>query len=690
MKKVLICILSILTFISLIAVTGEPASLDDSRDYYPVTFEIFENINGDKTYDEMKESDLFTKSDTDNFGFTSSVIWARFSITIHEKSQKIWFLEIGYPLLDEIDIYISDNNGTTHRKFGDTLPFNKRDINHHNFLIKLPRAPGNYKCLMRVKTGSNLNIPARILSEQGVIEDLNIQKTVFGIFYGILIIMIIYNLLLAASMKDTVYLWYSLFLVSMVFVSLSLNGYGFQYIWPNTVALNDIIPHVLFLTIITMILFSRDYLGSKEAYPRFDLIIKAYTVFCFIGFLSSFLLPYSITIRIGAAAYLPPIGMICYPMADSVIKGFKGNRYYTLAFSLLFAGVVVTVLNRFGLLSSNFFTLWGFQIGTVFSVALFSLGLAEKVNGLNRDLKELNENLECRVTERTRALNLAKEELEAAMSELEATNEHLIAANEELHETHIEYKKDLTLASKVQSSFFPSQVPFSDMYDVAFCFKPSSDISGDFYDFFYTPGKKNLDGIGLFDISGHGVSSGLITLLARSLIRRIYENNRETMLSTVTDEINRQLITELDAVDHYITGILLRFRNDVIEYVNCAHPAMMYRRSATGKTGLVINRDGMSVSGPFLGIQSLEEPFHEFHLKISSGDTLLLFTDCLPESRNKDDDLYGEIRVLESLEGAPDGSASEMLQYVLDEMFKFTGKKENFRDDLTVILLKKK
>ncbi len=685
LKKIFFILLLIQTATAL---SGATTILHDNNDYYPLPLEIFKDTGDLKKSDEMFSSRAFNRTDTHNFGFTDTVVWARFQVEIPETSHKSWFIEIGYPLLDEIDVYISNEKTVTHKKYGDMLPFERRDISHHNFLVRLPRTSGKYTCLLRVKTGSNLNIPTRIISEQGVIEDLNVQKTLFGLFYGILIIMIVYNLLLSISMKDMVYLWYSLFLVSMVMVSLALNGYGFQYIWPNTVWLNDIVPHILFLTIIAMIFFTRDYLGSKHFYPRFDILTKIYSVICFAGIISSFFLPYAITIRIGAAAYLPPIVLICYPMADSLKNRLRANRYYTVAFSLFFVGVIITVFNRFGLLPSNILTLWGFQIGFVFSVALFSLGLAEKVNKLNRNLTELNENLECRVTERTRELNEAKEELEAAMSEQEATNEHLIAANEELHETHVEYKRDLTLASKVQTSFFPSEIPESEAYDVAFSFQPSSDISGDFYDFYLD--NNNLCGLGLFDISGHGVSSGLITLLARSIINRIYDGMPGAKLSEITEEVNRHLISELDAVDHYITGILLRFRDDIIEYVNCAHPAMLYKKYKSGKTGMVINRDGMSVSGPFLGVQSMEEPFHEFQLRLSEGDCLLLFTDCLAESRNNRNELYGEIRILESLEKAPDGSASEILNFILEEMYRFTGKRTGFRDDLTVMLLKKK
>lgn len=682
--------LVILIFLILPAVPlpGADIPLLDKKDTYPVEFSIYTDTKGNKKYQDLLNSKNFKKSSTDNFGFTSDIIWVRFSVEIPEDSHKSWFMEIGYPLLDQIDVYITDGITVHHRRYGDTMPFKTRDIEHHNFLIRLPKQAGSHTCLLRVQTSSNLNIPIQIISEEGVIEELNVQKTIFGLFYGILIIMIIYNLLLAISMRDMVYLWYSLFLISMAMVSLALNGYGFQYLWPETMWLNDLVPHILFLTIITIILFSRHYLSSKRDYPRFDIIVRGYMALSLIGLIASFFLPYSIMIRIGAAAYLPPIALIIYPMTDSIVNRLPVNRYYTFAFSMLFVGVIITVLNRFGLLPTSLLTLWGFQIGTVFCVALFSLGLAEKVNSLNRDLKELNENLECRVTDRTKKLNEAKEELEATMSELEATNENLIAANEELHDTHVEHKRDLSLSAKVQTSFFPSEVPPSDMYDTAFNFQPSSEISGDFYDFYTT--KNFLSGIGLFDISGHGISSGLISLLSRSIIHRVYNSMTSERLSNITEEVNRHLIDELDAVDHYITGILLRFRGEKIDYVNCAHPAMMYKLQSTGKTGMVINRDGMSISGPFLGVQSMEEPFHEFQLKLSSGDTLLLFTDCLAETRDKNNQLYGEIRILESLEAAPLGSAQDILDYVMNEMYNFSGSRDNFRDDLTAIVVKKK
>ncbi|PKL37296.1 MAG: hypothetical protein CVV44_16830 [Spirochaetae bacterium HGW-Spirochaetae-1] len=681
-----ICLLLFMT-VFLPRLRAETVVLNE-KNSYDVHLEVLEDPEGTRSFNEVFETDLFKPAVRTNYGFTSLVIWSRFSVTIPENSKELWYLEIGYPLLDSIDFYISDGKSIQSRTMGDRLPFRDRDINHHNFLIQFPVKAGTYDCYFRVKTESSLSIPVQILSSRGVISELNIQKTLFGIFYGILLIMIIYNLLLAISMRDITYFWYSSFLISLTLVSLSLNGYGFQYIWPTVPALNNITPATLFLSIITMISFSRSYMNTKVNFPMFDRVAFFYGIFITACIFISFLVPYSLGIRVGAAAYLPGIGIIAFPMADSVIKKNREHQMYTLAFSTLFVGVIVTVLNRFGLLANHTWSLWGFQMGATASIALFSLGMANKVNNLNINLRKLNENLEVKVQERTSELIGTNEELEAAFEEMEAVNDNLVTLNRELEEAHNIQQRDMLLASKIQTSFLPSVTPSSDLYDIAFLFKPSAGISGDFYDFYHE--NNILTGAGLFDISGHGVSSGLITLLARSIVFRIFSKYKNEKLNTITEIINNRLISELGVVDNYITGILLRFREDKIDYVNCAHPAMLYRKKSTGKTGMVMNKDGLSVSGPFLGIETLLEPYHEFTLVLEKDDCLFLFTDSLVESRNSNDEPYGEIKLLQSLEEAPHGDAASILDYIMQRFNYHTGNANKLRDDLTAILIRKK
>ena len=76
-----------------------------SADSYTVPFEVLRDTAGTLTLEQVKASRQFVKTDKDAFGFITDVIWARFTVTIPEGNVKDWFLEIGYPLLNRIDLY---------------------------------------------------------------------------------------------------------------------------------------------------------------------------------------------------------------------------------------------------------------------------------------------------------------------------------------------------------------------------------------------------------------------------------------------------------------------------------------------------------------------------------------------------------------------------------------------------------
>ncbi|MBP7738252.1 MAG: SpoIIE family protein phosphatase [Spirochaetes bacterium] len=690
MKKILFGIIALLLIVAA-PLSAAPLTLG-TGDSYAVPAEIMRDEKGSLTFEDIRNSASFVKTTKNALGFINDVIWARFTVVVPEGNETEWFLEIGYPLLNSIDIYIPDaNHDYTKRHFGNKIPFDKRDINHHNFLIRLSRDPGTYTYYVRFQSESSMNIPMTIHSLKNVISDINIQKTIFGLFYGALLIILVYNLLLAISMKDITYLSYAVFIAALVLVSLELNGYGFQYIWKNTMLINDLVPFFLFMTNLTLTIFSILYIDYRLLPKYFRITMMAYIVTIGTSLILSLILPYHISIMAGAAAYLPGIALVTVIAITLIIKKRREANWYAIAWSFLFAGVILTVGNRFGVLPNSFLTLWGFQIGTVFSIALFSLGLADRVNTLKNNLEEMNVNLEKKVEERTRELSQAKTETEATMEELEAINDQLIHSNRDLEDSQMVYRKDMNMAAYLQSSLLPKKPPHSDMYDFALLFLPKAGVSGDFYDF-YMDGDRVV-GVGIFDVSGHGIAPGLLTLMAKSIISVNFMEHRNASLATVVENINSKLITEIKDVDNYLTGVMLRFDGDRIEYINCAHPDVICKKTDIDRTGKVLDKTGKRVSGPILGIDSQgaidKVGFDEISFKLKQGDSLLLYTDSMIESTNSEGKAYGETMIMKSLQNAGGETAQEILNSIIGDFFNYIAPRE-ITDDLTVILIRKK
>ncbi|MGL4368558.1 MAG: PP2C family protein-serine/threonine phosphatase, partial [Spirochaetota bacterium] len=291
-------------------------------------------------------------------------------------------------------------------------------------------------------------------------------------------------------------------------------------------------------------------------------------------------------------------------------------------------------------------------------------------------------NLEIKVEERTHELKIAKEEVEAAMSKTAALNDSLVSANQGLEEAQRIARLDMNMAAQVQSGLFPKKPPVSSDWDIAFEYVPMSGVSGDMYDFYEKNG--SLTGLSLFDVSGHGIASGLITLLARSIISRDFMRYPDEKLSVLIDTINRDLIREIQDIDQYLTGIILRFSGDVIEYVNAGHSDLLMRKGTDGKVRTVRPRD-RTMRGHFLGVREMQDRFDMITFKAMKNDLLILFSDCLVEAVNDEDEEFGVERLSESIERAPkDATAQEIIGRIIDDFRSFTGCAA-LHDDLTVI-----
>lgn len=306
--------------------------------------------------------------------------------------------------------------------------------------------------------------------------------------------------------------------------------------------------------------------------------------------------------------------------------------------------------------------------------------LAEQFNKMTDEIRSYRENLEGLVRQRTSELMEAKEALETVNSSLVKTNRHLESARRIMD-------LDMQMAVNVQLSFFLKRPPQSNEWEIAFVFLPSAGVAGDLYDF-YSDRDGNVTGATVMDVSGHGVASGLLTMIAKSVIFRNFHKNIDEKLSKVMEIINDDLIAEIGSVDNYLTGILLRFKGNMVEYVNAGHTDLLLKHGSTGKTTIVEHEDNRSFKGYFLGLEAMKMPFGQIDFAMERNDTILMFTDCLIESTNNAGEEFGIERLMEAFSTAPAPSVNDLVRTLADSLHNFTGA-QHFRDDLTIVAIRR-
>lgn len=242
-------------------------------------------------------------------------------------------------------------------------------------------------------------------------------------------------------------------------------------------------------------------------------------------------------------------------------------------------------------------------------------------------------------------------------------------------------KLDLKMAERVQKSFYPSKIPDLDKWEIAFEFRPLASVSGDVYDFYYE--KKQLNGISLFDVSGHGVASALVGILAKSLSQSIFNENTDKSLSKIMTMLNKSLIKEKGSVENYMTGVILRIKDEEVEYVNAGHTDILVKNEST----FVFSDKQKKCRGRFLGIPDLPVEFNTLTAKVPKNTYFLIYSDCLTESRNLAGDEMGIELLKKVFDSSKASTAKGVLKDILESFEAFT-EAVPIKDDLTVIVLK--
>lgn len=243
------------------------------------------------------------------------------------------------------------------------------------------------------------------------------------------------------------------------------------------------------------------------------------------------------------------------------------------------------------------------------------------------------------------------DELTTAFSEMAADSrehtrnlESLVSQRTaDLNRTLSELWSEMDLARKVQTVLLPDAADFSG-YDVAAFMLPAANVGGDYYDYFRLGDAQWLL---VGDVSGHGVSSGLIMMMAQTAVRAtthtLSRRGVEPAPSEVLALVNAAIRSNLEKIGHgqYMTVTALRLERDGVRYAGLHQDILVYRRATR-------RLERVETDGVWVGLLDDITPFlRDARLELASGDVLLLHTDGLTEARHE-----GRMLGLEALERA--------------------------------------
>ncbi|HMV43468.1 MAG TPA: SpoIIE family protein phosphatase [Leptospiraceae bacterium] len=237
---------------------------------------------------------------------------------------------------------------------------------------------------------------------------------------------------------------------------------------------------------------------------------------------------------------------------------------------------------------------------------------------------------------------------------------------------------EMEVAKRIQTSLTPPDDKLGG-YEISAIMLPATEVGGDYYDIIRT--NKN-PWVMIGDVSGHGVESGLIMMMAQTSVRTIISKNAEEKPSQVLVELNKVIKENIALlkVERYMTITAISLSNEGMTYAGSHQDIIVYRN----KTKTI---ETFPTYGTWVGMLDDVEVFMQNHtLKLESGDLALLFTDGITELDYQGKEMFGQERLKESLLKYNQLSGREIIQKIVEEALS-TAKSQD--DDISLVLLKK-
>ncbi|QPI64953.1 diguanylate cyclase [Vreelandella venusta] len=352
-----------------------------------------------------------------HFGYTQSDVWLTTQIHNASPLPATWMVKFEYPFLDHVTLYTLREHASDVQYSGIAVPVDERSIAHRQAVFPLMLDGGETVTIYtQVKAAGSKFLSYSLMTPEAFYAQNDQHNFWLATYFGILLTLSVYNLLLFFVLKEHVFLYYALFAFGFTTASLTFNGLGTLMFWSF---LGDNTPRLVAIgfTFASAMgaLFTQSFLNTAIYCPRWHQIITLFRSYCYVALVAVIFLPIQPALRLmditGFATSL--LMLVCGIYCSW--RCVPSARIFALAWSVFLLGASVFALRNLSILPANFLTLHGIQIGSAIEMLLLSFALAARFNKLKWQkeraqaetvamLKKQEAILEAKVAARTQAL----------------------------------------------------------------------------------------------------------------------------------------------------------------------------------------------------------------------------------------------------------------------------------------------
>jgi sigma-B regulation protein RsbU (phosphoserine phosphatase) len=238
-------------------------------------------------------------------------------------------------------------------------------------------------------------------------------------------------------------------------------------------------------------------------------------------------------------------------------------------------------------------------------------------------------------------------------------------------------EREAGIASQIQKTLHPKRLP--DLPEVGFgsFFNATKGVCGDYYDVILA--RRDRIALVIADVAGKGIQSSMVMMMLRSILHLV--TNTTKSAGTILDWVNKGITGKID-MDHYATLSYLSYspQDHSLEYASAGHQPMLIWRAAQGELETIQQK-----TDP-IGVER-SSVYSDFKLTVEKGDIIILFTDGLIESLNKEGRQYGTESLSQVISENNSLTAKELATEIKHNIQAFIGS-ASLHDDQTLVIMK--
>jgi len=530
-----------------------------------------------------------------NHGFQRGTLWLNAWLHNNTDTSRRFYLSLGNPLIDRARIYHVLADGTT-RLLGESgvlIPSSKKQTRDRDVVFELNFDKNETKHILIASFAHQQSYRPTFRSTDQFREHQLTENLLFGIYFGIIVVMTLYNAFLYLVVRDKMYLWYVGAIVFFHgFCFSGLLGASNYFLWPELPNWGQRqLPVSAPLGLLFTFLFANEFLQISARSRKMRTIVTGFLILLSIEIFISALW---FSVPVVVVGFIAQIAALVITLSVALPLAFAGDRparLFMLAWGFLIAGGLSFSFGQFGLFPHNFFTQNGILFGSSAEVILLSIALGDKINKIRLEKESAQE----RELQGAKLRALIESEIEAA---------HAVQATLLPHDNQMQ------------------QLEFSTCYYVA------ERMGGDWF-WHSTDVHNNVMYFFVGDVTGHGIPSALLTgVICGAATTLDYEYATQSKAHSPEERLLHTAHVMNDAVartgarsDRWMSLCLVGVNVSTGELftINAGHPFPLIWRATENVVESVV------CSGPLLG-----HPTAQFAVRrdqLLAGDHVLLFTD---------------------------------------------------------------